>query len=866
MFRRIAVGTVVLLLIAVDAARSEEPAGLDWSAWRRMPVFHAGRQMPLDTFARLAVRDICGREKPTLELAAALDEADVHSLDLAGARTLFPDGGRRKFESAELLFSWLVEPEKWERVPFLHAEHEQLRRLLDVPLRNSQGRRLKFVSPHQIKNARGEALRAPGIEEKVRELNGNYHFFRRLSAGSGVDEAVLKRFKSWMAEKADTNSELMRRARQLQSRLYDDGHPLRMAPGLDPTGLAATSRESDDVSSPWLSFNTMVLGSVELLCIYVPERDAAAARAKLQEPLRAVKDAFAEAKEAYRLDRGDPDRRARFAAATAGFEAAVRALGEAVEPFRRRLPAAATDENQDEKLHARLREQRIVDTAYPAVGAMDVEVHYNEFAPFLWSWIASLAAVFLFALSFGVIRGPMYFCGLLVLAAAQVLMTYGLALRYAITGWIPVTNMFESVVFVALTVSLLGLWFAVLPLLLPGLRGAWGLTALPGISGCRLLWKSRDAERDRSHPVSAADEETPSRGLSIANWAVLVPLVCLMIWVFRALAVEPYGTGGENAILRLWPRTAEGSWFPSSAGAVLTWGAGLCMLVLGVWYLPRIALTLLVSLITVPYSWIVDGVAEALREMGNRKVFVAVGAAVACFASILAFFAPVSVIDPKIGTLRPALHSNFWLTFHVLPITASYGAGALAWGLGNIAMTYYLFGRYRSSGKASGPSGAKGESFGADDGSPAGRVACRAPEPCAALARFIYTSILVAVLLLTAGTILGALWADVAWGRFWGWDAKEVWSLITILAYMIVLHGRYVRWFGDFGLAVGAVLGATAIVWAWYGVNYLLPGGLHSYGAGSGGQAEVLTAIALNWLYIAAAAVRYNVAIRRVGG
>ena len=90
--------------------------------------------------------------------------------------------------------------------------------------------------------------------------------------------------------------------------------------------------------------------------------------------------------------------------------------------------------------------------------------------------------------------------------------------------------------------------------------------------------------------------------------------------------------------------------------------------------------------------------------------------------------------------------------------------------------------------------------------------------------------------------------------------------MITILAYMIVLHGRYVRWFGDFGLAVGAVLGATAIVWAWYGVNYLLPGGLHSYGAGSGGQAEVLTAIALNWLYIAAAAVRYNVAIRRVGG
>ena len=92
---------------------------------------------------------------------------------------------------------------------------------------------------------------------------------------------------------------------------------------------------------------------------------------------------------------------------------------------------------------------------------------------------------------------------------------------------------------------------------------------------------------------------------------------------------------------------------------------------------------------------------------------------------------------------------------------------------------------------------------------------------------------------MAAGTILGGLWADVSWGRFWGWDPKEVWALISLLTYLAILHGRYAGWFGDFGLAVGSVLGATAIVFSWYGVNFVLGVGLHSYGFGAGGQLEV---------------------------
>jgi ABC-type transport system involved in cytochrome c biogenesis permease subunit len=125
------------------------------------------------------------------------------------------------------------------------------------------------------------------------------------------------------------------------------------------------------------------------------------------------------------------------------------------------------------------------------------------------------------------------------------------------------------------------------------------------------------------------------------------------------------------------------------------------------------------------------------------------------------------------------------------------------------------------------------------------------------LAGFTYTAIQITVLLLTAGTILGALWGDKAWGRFWGWDPKEVWALVSLLVYILILHARYVGWSGDFGMAVAAVLGATAVLFTWYGVNFLLNTGMHSYGTGSGGQWEVGGAVALNWLFLAAAASRY---------
>src|SRR3984957_15734332 len=115
---------------------------------------------------------------------------------------------------------------------------------------------------------------------------------------------------------------------------------------------------------------------------------------------------------------------------------------------------------------------------------------------------------------------------------------------------------------------------------------------------------------------------------------------------------------------------------------------------------------------------------------------------------------------------------------------------------------------------------------------------------------FTYRAVQIGVLRVAAGTILGGLWADVSWGRFWGWDPKEVWALIVLLTYLALLHGRFAGWIGQFGLAAGAVICFTTVLMSWYGVNFVLGTGLHSYGFGTGGQGYVGAFVLAQWVFV----------------
>ncbi len=199
-------------------------------------------------------------------------------------------------------------------------------------------------------------------------------------------------------------------------------------------------------------------------------------------------------------------------------------------------------------------------------------------------------------------------------------------------------------------------------------------------------------------------------------------------------------------------------------------------------------------------SIIIGGVAQLI----NRRSWYLAGAMAACLISIL--FAMLVPLQDQTNSLPAVLRSNYWLIIHVLTITASYGALLLAAVIGHAYLIRNVL------------------------------LARPDHEPSSRLVVQVYRVMQLGLILLTAGTILGGVWAADSWGRFWGWDPKETWSLISIIVYFALIHARYVGWLRDFGLAVASIIGFMAIVWTFYGVNYVLASGLHSYGFGTGGE------------------------------
>jgi len=93
-------------------------------------------------------------------------------------------------------------------------------------------------------------------------------------------------------------------------------------------------------------------------------------------------------------------------------------------------------------------------------------------------------------------------------------------------------------------------------------------------------------------------------------------------------------------------------------------------------------------------------------------------------------------------------------------------------------------------------------------------------------------SLMVGLVLLTLGNFLGGVWANESWGRYWGWDPKETWALVTILVYAVVVHLRFIKEiYSEFNFAVISLISFTTVMMTYFGVNYYLAG-LHSYAKG----------------------------------
>lgn len=182
------------------------------------------------------------------------------------------------------------------------------------------------------------------------------------------------------------------------------------------------------------------------------------------------------------------------------------------------------------------------------------------------------------------------------------------------------------------------------------------------------------------------------------------------------------------------------------------------------------------------------------------------GAVISGFVMIYGNLLP---IDTGLEVLVPVLRSNYWLTIHVMTIVSSYGAFGLALALGHRHLIWEW--REKFTHKQNDES-----------------------------ANTIYRIIQLGTLLVGIGTVLGGVWANESWGRFWGWDPKETWALITFLGYLVIVHLRHTGKLSNFWLAMSAIFGFLLVLMTWYGVNFVLGRGLHSYGQGSGGMEWVI--------------------------
>jgi len=204
------------------------------------------------------------------------------------------------------------------------------------------------------------------------------------------------------------------------------------------------------------------------------------------------------------------------------------------------------------------------------------------------------------------------------------------------------------------------------------------------------------------------------------------------------------------------------------------------------------------SMIYIGWTTVLGGLLISRKSLGGLS-------ATATLAATILFVASMSWLDPEITPLVPVLKS-YWLTIHVSLEAGSYGFLLLGAVIGMLNLVLMIFLKEENKANIE-----------------------RTIRELTIISEITLTAGLVMV---SVGTYLGGVWANESWGRYWGWDAKETWALVTILVYAFILHMRLIpKMRGIFAFNFASLFGFGTVIMTYLGVNYYLSG-LHSYAAG----------------------------------
>lgn len=863
-------------LLAPHAGAADPPKttgnGPAYRALSGLPVMHNGRIKPWDTLAREEVKQIYGRET-------------IVFYDAEGEPTA-------KWAPSAALFDWSVRPEFWDDQPFILVEYTPLKRLI---LADALAARLvaiqsgeapaptkekasalagkKDVTPAELRGLAAmpgvsDADKA-GLQELASKLTESAKWLspRELEEARVAVDGQPLAFSSWFRDVAARRrpmgamggegklSELEEKAYEVGSRLthyqsvrdrdYRSVEPMNVMPRPYNSTYLTYTAESISLgrSSGPEAMSPLQIDAANALASYwkdiqaedqaMPGTDAkfdARFTAWLRDksvwiPLKIILEAKPEEleKAGFPLQKVEA-----FRTAFTSLEQAERSSpGEAGPELAAAVVATA------HALGAELN-----GTHYPTTEAIDREIYFNETAPFFKAPVAYGAALFCLILCLAItarrglgasLRRTLYAFGILTFSAGILLEVFGFYLRVRISGWAPVTNMYETVIWVALVTAVIG---GVLELIY---RKVYAITAASGVALLATLLAAN---------VPLLDPDIPQLQPVLRSnyWLVIHVLTIVSSYAAFALAM------GLGLIATGYYLTATYRRSPGYLELLTPILVGIPVLAVGLagvyasqgGFGPQYAndgTAFYLFLLTAVVGGLMTGagVFAPIGELLNRAFFPVVELDETALAGDRGPSSGPGRTQP-VALANGNGNGNGHHPADEPHVTVEADDEAVRSGSsqagGVLTAVNPVVAEIRAKAAASRPK--------LDARSQAMQATAGQIKP---LTTFIYRAMQVGVLLVAAGTILGGVWADYSWGRFWGWDPKEVWALITLLVYLVPLHGRFAGWVNTFTLVMASVGCFLSVLMAWYGVNFVLGVGLHSYGfTDGGGQGIVIAA------------------------